>query len=755
MSRKYLDEIFGDGPKEGSAVSNGSVSHDIDKKPNFILWLPISKPNLDVIISIDVTNRFDIVIEIKKYGIIKSQIQYEEKNGEIIIDWDNLRRETNSKLRGRASEDTRPIEQVLFAILLSNEERIQIFINGIANNRSLDSIKEFLKNDDDDDVSDISDVSDAPNLEIFNVSRALKLNSGYIKVKGSVTSLTESYKLVKSYTKICQCGIKDEDVYFEYPQDKLPHLNLKCGNCKRILLLSPNYVNAIPIELQDDERLGEMDRLNCRLIETNIENIHAGENVIITGNIHVLPKNQKGNLIPVLFSNNHIEFQNSKSIDITEKDVESIKRFVKVNGKSTIHRLVNMFDPTIIGQELAKQCLLLSLASSGNDLVDTQTNRANRRRINSLLVGSPGLAKSALLKKAVKLIPNGRYESSQSSSGKSLTAIVNKENEQRSLNLGPIALARDSVCALNEIGTLTFSEQNHLLDVMEEGEFTINKHGMNALIRSPTTIIASSNFLDFKQIGAVRGVSDNDVDNVELRQIPLSRPVIDRFDLVLVMREDTSKEALIEYMREKTKILTTEPPNYDNFLRKYIQYARQINPTLSNESIELIQCYYVQLKSKNPEFGSKRVLETIIRICKAISRLKLRKVVDAEDTREALQFYNAVITKYIENLAPIPDDPAVHTYEECLGILELGMHKTSYLFDDLIYEACRNDKIIQVYLLGANSTTTGIDRKKLKIDKNRKVRRVMELLLRNKKVKKVNAKPLTLQYYDKSAPEND
>jgi replicative DNA helicase Mcm len=752
MSRTFLDEIFGDDPKQPSAVNNDLVNHDIEKRPDIWLWLPISRVNSDVIPSIDVTNRFDIIIETKKYGLVKARIQYTEEYEEIKIDWDNLRKEINSLLRERASDDTRPIEQTIFTIINSNEERIQIFINGIANNRSLDSIKEFLKNEDE---SDASDVYDAPKLEILNVSRALKLNSGQIKVKGSIISVTESYKLIKSYTKTCQCGVEYEDVYFEYPQDKLPNLNLKCVKCKRPLLLSPNYVNAIPIELQDDERMGEMDRLNCILVETDMENIHAGESVIITGSIHILSKNHKGNLIPVLFSYNKIEFQNDKSIDVTQEDVEAIRRFAKVNGKKIIRQLLKMYDATIIGQEIAKQCMLLSLASSGNDLAITKANRATRIRINSLLVGPPGLAKSALLKKAVKLIPNARYESSQSSSGKSLTAIVNKENEQRSLNLGPIPLARDSVCALNEIGTLTFSEQNHLLDVMEEGEFTVNKHGMNAQIKSPTTIVASCNFLDSKQFGGSTNSSNVVGESIELRQIPLTRPVLDRFDLVLVMREDTSEEALIQYMREKTKTLTMEPPNYDNFLRKYIQYARQINPTLSDESIELIQCYYVQLKSKNPEFGSKRMLETIIRICKAISRLKLKKVVDAEDTREAQQFYNAVITKYIENLAPIPNDPAVYTYEECLGILELGMHKTSYLFDDLIYEACRNDKIIKVYLLGANSTTTDIDRKKLKIDKNRKVRRVMELLLRNKKVKKVNAKPLTLQYYDKSIPEND
>jgi hypothetical protein len=184
MSNNVLNEIFGDGPKEPSVVNNDSVNRNIEKRPGVGLWLPIAKSNLDVIHSIDVTNQFDIIVETKKYGIVKSRIHYKEENGEIEIDWDNLRREVNSQLRGRASDDTRPIEQVLFLILLSNEERIQKFINGIANNLSLDPVKEFLKNIDESDVSDVSDVSDGSNSEIINVSQALKLNSGYVKVKG-------------------------------------------------------------------------------------------------------------------------------------------------------------------------------------------------------------------------------------------------------------------------------------------------------------------------------------------------------------------------------------------------------------------------------------------------------------------------------------------------------------------------------------------------------------------------------------------
>ena len=81
------------------------------------------------------------------------------------------------------------------------------------------------------------------------------------------------------------------------------------------------------------------------------------------------------------------------------------------------------------------------------------------------------LAKSRLLRETTKLVPNSRYESGQNSSGKSLTAIVVKEDESYLLRLGPVPLARQAMCAINELGRMNFEDQAYLLDMMEEGEF--------------------------------------------------------------------------------------------------------------------------------------------------------------------------------------------------------------------------------------------------------------------------------------------
>jgi replicative DNA helicase Mcm len=125
-----------------------------------------------------------------------------------------------------------------------------------------------------------------------------------------------------------------------------------------------------------------------------------------------------------------------------------------------------------------------------------------------------------------------------------LTAIVTKEDEDFCLRIGPVPLARDAICVLNEIGRTTPEDQGFLLDVMEEGEFTINKYGINAKIKSPTVIIASAN-----PFNPANGLDDK----INIYQIPIIKPVIDRFDLMFVLKDSTDEGEVRAYADKKTK----------------------------------------------------------------------------------------------------------------------------------------------------------------------------------------------------------
>ena len=83
-----------------------------------------------------------------------------------------------------------------------------------------------------------------------------------------------------------------------------------------------------------------------------------------------------------------------------------------------VDKLTEMFAVDTIKNNYVKKGLLLVAASTSMD--------KTLKKINTILVGGPGLAKTQLLKSATELVPGSKYESTQFATGKSLTAIVDQ-----------------------------------------------------------------------------------------------------------------------------------------------------------------------------------------------------------------------------------------------------------------------------------------------------------------------------------------
>ena len=204
-----------------------------------------------------------------------------------------------------------------------------------------------------------------------------------------------------------------------------------------------------------------------------------------------------------------------------------------------------------------------------------------------------------------------------------MTAIIEKVDERHILRLGPVSLAKGAICAINELGRMSFEHQAHLLDVMEEGKFSISKYGINRSIRAPTTILASAN--------PVNSTWKNS-DKIDLDEIPALKPIIDRFDLVFGLRRLEKEQAIREYAYKKSDLEGKLEPDYNVYLKKHIMYARRINPGLSEEAKEMLNEYYIELATNH--HVSPRVQETLFRLAKAMARLMLRNIVDVDVARE-------------------------------------------------------------------------------------------------------------------------
>lgn len=582
-------------------------------------------------------------------------------------------------------------------------------------------------------IHDLERISDERihNVELVPISDALRMHFGRIKVKGMICSLTKLFKMISGIKFYCDRCMKPNEIDFPFPISNIGKNEAKCRYCnKNIENVNYDYVNTVVVELQDLESFNDLERLPVFLFDGDTENIHVGETVIIEGQIRINESKNSGKKLFPYFYAKSIQYDRSDSTALTQTDIDAINRFTKKHNSKIIDTLVLMFDPSIIGYEYVKKGLLLCAVNSSCDGNTRNSTNLRRERIHAFLIGESGLAKSRLLKSVTKLVPNSKYESGgHNSSGKSLTAIVSKEEENYLLRLGPAPLSKNAICAVNEFGRMYYDDQTHFLDIMEEGEFTITKHGINATIKSPTTIIASAN--------PINNSAWASEDKIDINEIPALKPIIDRFDLIFVFRNLKDEKVVREYAYKRSELETRKIPDYSNYIIKHIEYAKRFNPKISDEAKIMLNEFFIKIRTQH--FGSNRILDTLFRLSKSIARLKLKQIVDEEDANEAMEFYNIVLQNF-QSVISVSTSPKVIAYNTCIMILkELN---SSITFEDLVIKICEKNEQVRLYL--------NFENKSLKIHKNRKVRGLYDMLVNHANIKRTNEKPTVLQWIEKN-----
>jgi DNA replicative helicase MCM subunit Mcm2 (Cdc46/Mcm family) len=277
-------------------------------------------------------------------------------------------------------------------------------------------------------------------------------------------------------------------------------------------------IPAMKIQLQDEQKQNAIEGLDVVLFGTDTINVRTGENCMVFGELHVVQT--RNILITYLFANTRggaIEYERpeTKDIVLTEEDLKELNELQ--NQPDMKQKLVAQFAPTVIGHEDKKLAIILQYIGA------PETKRF-RGRIHALMIGPPGLAKTALALEAKELgYPNSRFSSVQGASAKSITAIIDKDNEFYVVRLGVLPQAKNSLCVLDEVASLSPEEQKHLFGCMEEGKFTIDKFGFHREIDAPTTVLATTNPETSEWFNNV----------IEKGQIPLRKELVDRYDFIL------------------------------------------------------------------------------------------------------------------------------------------------------------------------------------------------------------------------------
>ena len=398
-------------------------------------------------------------------------------------------------------------------------------------------------------------------------------------------------------------GEKNNSVPIVYLNNSEPS---KCVNCadKHFILDYEQSVfdDAKIICLQNSDLSQDLDeQLEIMVCGDYTKDIRAGETLTIHGRTYIGTSNNAPNsrntrkLITVMVAK-FVVYEERRTFDIIDRDIDAFHRFVAINRDTVIDRLISMTAPNVVGWKDVKLGLLRSIVGG--------TEQNTRGRINSLLVGDKGLAKSLLVREAIRMSPNSRYITAHSASSRSALGIVDTVNETKTLIYGPIPLSSGAMIGIDELQTWTHDDQGSLLNVMEEGWFILLKYGKGRPITALTTVLATANPQDI--------IYNKSRTTIAKGEITLLPPLYDRFDQVFVFLDNRNLVEKRLYADKHIEYIERKRPHNYTFITKYLLYVRSIEPALTPVTRYRLKEFWLTLSESN--LAGNRSLESILRI---------------------------------------------------------------------------------------------------------------------------------------------
>jgi replicative DNA helicase Mcm len=380
--------------------------------------------------------------------------------------------------------------------------------------------------------------------------------------------------------------------------------------------------------------------MDIKLSEDMVDIARPGDRVSITGVARAQQEyvGRKARLrtFDLLLDANYVDIV-GKEIEVVEITPEDERQIRELAKDPFIHRkLIASLAPSIYGYGDIKEAVLyLLFGGVPKRLPDGVTIRSE---VNVLLVGDPGVAKSQLLQYVARIAPRGLYTSGRGTTAAGLTAaVVREKNGGMVLEAGALVLADKGVACIDEMDKMRPEDRVAIHEALEQHTVSVAKGGIVATLNARAAVLAAAN-PSLGRYDPYRNITDN---------INLPVTLLSRFDLLFIMKdvpEPDSDSRMSEHILALHRLKTTqeEPPLPPELLRKYIAYAKRIEPILTVDSVNAIKQYYLKMRSlsgstESPIVITPRQLEGLVRLAESRARSFLRDHVEAEDAQAIIR----------------------------------------------------------------------------------------------------------------------
>ena len=467
-----------------------------------------------------------------------------------------------------------------------------------------------------------------------------------IEFEGNIVYASSVESIAKRFLYECpRCGRKKEIYFRDLFEDFNGKLVCECGNEMEFKEIT-EFADFQEIIVQGFPNQKGHSR-EQRILYEDTEGIHNGC-VRVTGIVRPIKRGKKNKKVySLVVQAINIEELDNYTIKLTEDDINNIKKIAK--RKDVIDLLSERLIPEIKGYSIVKKAVFLQQ-------IKGVKKPGKRENINILLITDPGIGKTVILRKIAQL-PGNDYINLPTSTLNSIIGIAEKKQsilgDSFVIKIGTIPRTLGTVC-IDEF-YVNNNEYKKILEVMESDVANIDKGGTHVVVPIQCAYLCACN--------PKRGRYDRNLTVAE--QIPIPAPLLSRFDLIFPLMDKPDRkmdEEIADYVidvhrayldKEVDKKIKLDYIEVDGvridfeFIAKYIHYARQFKPVISEEAKNCLKKYYLEMRkigeANNLIPITVRQLEGGIRLAEAIAKAKLKDVVDEEDAKEAIEIIDVCL----------------------------------------------------------------------------------------------------------------